>query len=250
MNDLVSIITPVYNAEKFIGQTIESVLLQSYQSWEMIIIEDRSTDNSLDVIRKYAAEDERIRLIELEENKGVGEARNIGLNAAKGKLIAFIDSDDLWYPKKLEKQVKFMKEGNYPISFTAYEMMDKDGNIQDGIVHAMDRVRLNDYLKTTIIGCSTSMINKDITGSFSISSMRLRVDTQLWIRLLKKGFTAYGMDEVLVKYRIHPASISRNRFKSAKQTWILYYKIEKLGFWKSVYYFSQYALSAIKKHYL
>jgi len=246
---MVSIITPVYNAEDFIGQTIDSVLSQTYRDWEMIIIEDCSGDRSREIVRSYSGAEERIHVIELEENQGVGEARNVGLKAAKGNYIAFIDSDDCWYPEKLEKQLKFMKEGNYPISYTAYEMIDKDGNTLERIVHTKDKVRLDDYLKSTVIGCSTSMINKEITGNFSISSMRMRVDTQLWIRLLKKGLTAYGMDEVLVKYRVHSGSISRNRLKAAKQTWRLYYRIEKLGFFKSAYYFSHYALSSIRKHY-
>ncbi|MEA3477978.1 MAG: glycosyltransferase family 2 protein, partial [Bacteroidota bacterium] len=208
-----------------------------------------STDKSREIVRSYSETDERIQVIELEENKGVGEARNIGLNKARGNLIAFIDSDDCWYPEKLERQVRFMQEGNYAISFTAYEMMDKEGNPMDRVVHAIDRVSLHVYLKSTIIGFSTSMINREITGEFYISNLRLRVDTQLWIRLLKKGFTAHGLDEVLMKYRVHPRSISRNKYKTARQTWNLYFNIEKLGFFHSVYYFSHYAMSALKKHY-
>ncbi len=249
MNDLVTIITSVYNAEDFIGQTIESVLSQSYRNWEMIIVEDCSTDRSREIVRTYSTADERIHLIELEENKGVGGARNVGLQKARGNLIAFIDSDDCWYPEKLEKQVRFMREGNFPISFTAYEIIDKEGNSLDRVVHAIDKVSLHIYLKNTIIGFSSSMINREIIGDVSISNMRLRVDTQLWIRLLKRGFTAYGIDEVLMKYRVHSKSISRNKAKAARLTWNLYYKIEKLGFFHSVYYFSHYALKALKKHY-
>ena len=249
MNDLVSIITPVYNAEGFIAQVIESVIAQTYQHWEMIVVEDCSKDGSRAIIRAFAEKDERIRLVEFQENKGVGEARNTGLKEARGSYIAFIDSDDWWYPIKLEKQLAFMKEGNYPISYTAYEMMDTEGRNIGRTIHAIPEVTFHTYLKSTIIGLSTAMVNKEIVGGFSISNMRMRVDTQLWIRLLRRGFKAYGMDEVLTKYRVHSNSISRNRLKAARQTWKLYFRVEKLGFFRSIYYFSHYALSAMKKHY-
>jgi len=249
VNDLVSIITPVFNAEDFIGEVIKSVLAQSYEHWEMIVVEDCSTDRSREIISAFAGKDERIRLVELQENKGVGEARDTGLKKAGGKYIAFIDSDDWWYPEKLEKQLKFMKEGNYPISYTAYEMIDTEGKDIGRVIHAIPEVTFHTYLKSTIIGLSTAMVNREIVGDFSISNMRMRVDTQLWIRLLRRGFKAYGMDEVLTKYRIHSNSISRNRLKAARQTWKLYFKVEKLGFFRSIYYFSHYALSALKKHY-
>ena len=249
MNDLVSIITPVYNAEDFIHQVIESVIAQSYPHWEMIVVEDCSTDSSREIIRTFSEKDERIRMIEMTGNKGVGEARNTGLKEAGGTYIAFIDSDDWWYPDKLEKQLAFMKKGNYPISYTAYEMMDTEGKDIGRVIHAIPEVTLHTYLKSTIIGLSTAMISREIIGDFAISNMRMRVDTQLWIRLLKRGFKAYGMDEVLARYRVHSNSISRNRLKAARQTWKLYFKVEKLGLFQSLYYFSHYALSAIKKHY-
>ena len=250
MAELISIITPVYNSEKYIAETIESVLAQTYLDWEMIIVDDCSTDNSKEIIRKYAGKDRRIHLVEFEKNSGTGKARDVALQNAKGRFVAFLDSDDKWLPEKLEKQIRFMSENNYPISFTSYKSIDENGKDLYRIIRVVKSVNLHQYLKNTIIGYSSSMIDLKQTGSFQIADIRIRVDTQVWISLLKKGFIAYGLDEVLMIYRVHKKSISSNKFYAAKKTWNLYYSVEKLGFYKSVYYFGNYAFNAFKKHYL
>jgi teichuronic acid biosynthesis glycosyltransferase TuaG len=153
-------------------------------------------------------------------------------------------------PEKLEKQIRFMTENNYSISFTSYKMIDEDGNDLERIVQVVESVNLHQYLKNTIIGYSSSMIDLKQTGKFQIADIRIRVDTQVWLSLLKKGFVAYGLDEVLMVYRVHKKSISSNKLNAAKKTWNLYYNIEKLGFFRSVFYFSNYAFNAFKKHYL
>ena len=250
MAELISIITPVYNSEKYIAETIESVLAQTYSDWEMIIVDDCSTDNSKEIIRKFTENENRIRLIEFEENAGTGKARDVALKNAKGRFVAFLDSDDMWMPEKLEKQFLFMTENNYPISFTSYKMIDENGSDLKRIIQVVQSVNLHQYLKNTIIGYSSSMIDLKQTGSFQIADIRIRVDTQVWISLLKKGFVAYGLDEVLMIYRVHKNSISSNKFYAAKKTWNLFYNVEKLGLFKSAYYFSNYAFNAFKKHYL
>lgn len=250
MAELISIITPVFNSEGYIAETIESVLAQTYADWEMIIVDDCSTDNSKEIIRKFVKEDKRIHLIEFEENSGTGKARDIALQNAKGRFVAFLDSDDMWMPEKLEKQIRFMTKNNYPISFTSYKMIDENGSDLERLVRVVESVNLHQYLKNTIIGYSSSMIDLKQTGSFQIADIRIRVDTQVWISLLKKGFVAYGLDEVLMIYRVHKNSISSNKFYAAKKTWNLFYHVEKLGFFKSAYYFSNYAFNAFKKHYL
>ena len=250
MAELISIITPVYNSEKYIAETIESVLLQTYSDWEMIIVDDCSTDRSKEIIKGFAEKETRIRFIEFEENEGTGKARDIALQKAKGRFVAFLDSDDIWLPDKLEKQIRFMTQNNYSISFTSYKMVDEDGNDLKRIVQVVESVNLHQYLKNTIIGYSSSMIDLEQTGKFQIADIRIRVDTQVWISLLKKGFVAYGLDEVLMVYRVHKKSISANKLNAAKKTWNLYYKVEKLGFFRSAFYFSNYAFNAFKKHYL
>jgi len=249
MDPLISIITPVYNASPFLKETIKSVKDQTFKDWEWIIVDDCSSDSSVDVITSYASGDSRIHLIRLDINSGTGVAKNIALSHARGRFITFIDSDDLWKPEKLELQVNFMMNNNYPICFTSYMLMDQTGRDKDKIISVKSSVNQHQYLKNTIIGFSTSMIDKNITGSFEFIGLRSREDTHLWITLLGKGFVAYGLNEVLTRYRVHDHSITTNKLKAARQTWELYHKIEKLGFLRSVYYFGYYAFNAFKKHY-
>ncbi len=246
-NILVSIITPVYNYERYIAEAIESVLAQTCSNWEMIVVDDRSTDNSPEIVKKYAKKDHRIKLIELPENQGAAMARNRALEHAKGRYIAFLDSDDTWDDSKLEKQIAFMQKNNFPVTFTSYELINENGTRLNHVIHSVKKLSLNDYLKNTIIGFSTAIIDIEQTGSISFMDIKTRSDTQLWITLLKKGFFAYGLDEVLVKYRKDHNSLSSNKIKAALQVWRLYYKIENIGLIRSLYSFLFYGINAIKK---
>lgn len=246
---LISIITPVYNSELFISETINSVLAQSYANFEHIIIDDCSDDNSVKIIQSYIAKDSRIKLLSLKTNSGAAVARNLGLKHAKGSYICFLDSDDIWFPSKLEKQLEFMSRLNAPISFTSYNLVDQSGINYDKVIKAVDKLHYHDYLKNTIIGMSTSMINKNLVSDFEFINIRTRQDTYLWISLLKKGYVAYGLNEVLVSYRVRSNSISANKFKAMRQVWYLYYKLEKLGFFRSSYFFLFYLINAIKKRF-
>jgi len=245
---MVSIVTPSYNCSKYISQTIESVLNQSYKNWEMIIVDDCSTDNSIEIIERIIGDNSKIKLIKLGVNVGSAQARNAALKVANGRFIAFLDSDDIWYSDKLEKQVLFMLEKVAPISFTSYELIDENGVSKNHTIHSVEKLTQTDYLKNTIIGFSTSMIDTSIVGdSFRMRDIRLSEDASLWITLLDNGFIAYGFDTVLTKYRVHSKSISANKLKSAKQVWNLYFNLHRLGFLKSMYYFYFYVFNAIKK---
>lgn len=249
MNNLVSIITPLYNSEKFILSTINSVLQQTYSNWEMIIVDDFSTDKGVDLIMSVIiASNSKIKLIKLNENLGVAQARNSALNVANGRFIAFLDSDDIWHPEKLDRQVSFMLKQNIPISFTSYRLIDENENYKNHIIHSIEEVDYTGYLKNTIIGFSTSMIDTKHTGNeFRFSNMRSREDTDLWIRLLKNGHTAHGISNALVDYRIHSSSITANKFHSAIQVWDLYFNKHALGLFKATYYFLFYIFNTIKK---
>ena len=248
MSDLVSVIIPSYNSDRYIEGAIQSVLNQTYQNWELIIVDDCSTDNSIERIEKIVSGNPKIRLIKLKSNMGSAQARNAGLEVASGRFIAFLDSDDIWRFVKLEKQVVFMLEKKTPISFTSYELIDENGMRKNHIIHAVKRLTQIDYLKNTNIGFSTSMIDTEIVGNnFRMRDIRTRQDASLWITLLGKGFVAQGMGDVLVKYRVHSQSISANKTKAAKQMWNLYFNLHKLGFFKSIYCFSFYVFNAIKK---
>ena len=246
--DLVSIITPCYNSSEFIQETIQSVQNQTYTKWQLLIIDDCSADNSTELIEKLAESDSRITLIKNTVNLGAAETRNKGLDAAEGRFIAFLDSDDLWAPEKLEKQLLFMKTNKYPIVFTAYNLVDEHGVSMNQIIQTVKVLDYSSYLKNTIIGMSTSLIDRELAGSdFRFHNIRTRQDTFLWISLLRTGLKAYGMSEILASYRVRRDSISANKWKAAKQTWFVYYHLEKLGLLKSLYYFSHYMFNAIKK---
>jgi teichuronic acid biosynthesis glycosyltransferase TuaG len=244
---LVSIITPAYNASQYIEETISSVLKQTFRNWEMIIVDDCSTDNTREKTKALGAEDERIRLICLEENGGAAVARNRGLQLARGRYIAFLDSDDCWKPQKLEKQLSFMKENDYAFTFTAYELMTQEGEFLNKQVWAPDELSYSDLLKNTIIGCLTVMIDREKTGPFQMLNIRTRQDLATWLAILKQGHSAYGLNELLAEYRTGNPSISKNKWKALKMNWFVYRKVEKLNVLKAFWCFSHYAIHAVAK---
>jgi len=246
---LISIVLPSYNSKKYIAITIESILNQDYLNWELIITDDCSTDNTVEILNKYAKKDKRILVHKLNVNSGAAVARNNSLKHCSSMYIAFIDSDDIWDEQKLAIQMDFMLKNNYPISFTSYRLMNESGQELNRIRPVKKSIDYYAYLKNTIIGMSTSMVNTNITGPLQFKNMRTRQDAYLWISLLKKGFKAYGIDNPLVKYRVRNNSISANKISAAKQVWYLYYNLENLGFIVSVYYFIFYAYNAVKKRF-
>lgn len=243
---LISVITPAYNAERFIAGTIESVQAQTYENWEMIIVDDQSSDQTAAIVLSYAREDARIQLHQLEENSGAAVARNTAMQQAKGPYIAFLDSDDQWFPDKLEKQLAFMQEKDIAFSFTKYVRMEEDGTLRDNESKAPASVGYHDLMKHCVIGCLTVMIDREKTGSMDMVNIRTRQDYAYWLALTKKGFRAHGLPKVLAKYRIVENSISRNKMKAAKRQWYVYRQIEKTNLPRSIYYFLHYALKGIQ----
>jgi len=248
MNSLVSIITPSYNSAKFIKQCIESVIAQTYTNWEMLIVDDYSSDNSLQILKKY--NDKRIQLIELDKNVGASESRNVAIRKAKGKYIAFLDSDDLWEPQKLEKQISFMETEDIAFSFSTYQPMSDDESKLYSIIHAPKIVTYSSYLKKTIIGCLTVVIDREKTGGFEMPNIRSSHDMALWLLIMRRGFDAYGLDENLARYRIVSTSNTANKWRAAKDVWKVYRQFEKLSFFYSIWCFLNYAFNAIIKRIL
>ncbi|HEX6593678.1 MAG TPA: glycosyltransferase family 2 protein [Bacillota bacterium] len=245
-NPLISVITPAYNAEKFIKQTIESVREQTYSNWEMIIVDDCSTDRTVEYVRQYEQRDQRIHLLKLEKNSGPGVARNTAMEHAEGRYIAFLDSDDLWYPEKLEKQLRFMQEKDIAFSFTKYVRMREDGTLTNAVTEAPESVGYEDLMKHCVIGCLTVMLDRDKIGHLKMMDLRTRQDYVYWLTITKKGFRAYGLPEPLAKYRLVEGSISSNKWKAAKQNWYVYRHVEKQSLIKSLWYFANYAYKSIK----
>ena len=243
----VSIIVPMYNAEKFIGKTIESVLAQTYQNWEMLIMNDVSTDNSLAIVSVYAKKDERIKIVNTEKNVGVVKGRNFLIDLASGKYIAFLDADDYWHNEKLEKQIKFMKKKNASISCTEYtRVKENEEKINDVIIK--EEISYNDMLKNNYLGCLTVIYDAEKIGKRYFKELEKNEDYVLWLEIVKDVNTIYGLKENLAYYRVLDNSRSSNKSKTAKVRWEIYRKVEKLSLLKSIYYFLHYAIRAVLKN--
>ena len=250
MNSIVSIITPSYNSEKVINKCIDSVVSQTYTNWEMIIVDDASQDASREKIIVLANNEARIRTIFLDNNIGAAEARNIAIRQAKGRYIAFLDSDDLWESKKLERQVSFMSKNNIAFSFTTYQSISEDGMIKMHTIKAPRRITYHSYLKNTIIGCLTVVLDRDKIGDLEMPDIRSSHDMALWLKIMRGGVVAYGLDENLAKYRVSSSSNTENKVKAAKDVWKVYREVEKLPFAYSLWCFINYAFNATKKRLL
>lgn len=243
----VSIIMPAYNSAEFIAESIQSVISQTYKDWELIITDDHSTDETVDIVKSYKARDNRIKLIELNDNGGPAVARNRALNIASSRFIAFLDSDDLWHPQKLELQLNFMKENDYAFTFTSYQRISRDGATNYNVIKAPARISYGELLKNTIIGTLTVVIDKEKAGAFEMDNIRYRQDMALWCEILKRGFYAYGLNKVLASYRVVSKYSIIKKIRGAKGVWKVYRRIEKIGPVRSMYYFVHYATNAFLK---
>lgn len=242
--NLVSIITPLYNSSLFLDKTINSIISQSYCYWELIIVDDCSQDNSIEIALDFSSKDIRIKVIQMEKNSGAAAARNTAIKAANGRFIAFLDSDDLWHPHKLEKQINFMLKNNYAFSYTAYEKINEEGKVI-GYVGAPMRLNYKQLLMTNEIGCLTAIYDTEILGKVYMPTETKREDYATWLSILKKIDYAYGMPESLGQYRVYANQSSAKKSKMAKENWNLYRNIENLSFIKSIYYFSHYSIRGV-----
>lgn len=249
MENLVSIIMPLYNGEKFIEITLESVLKQNYKNWELLITNDGSKDNSPKIVEEYAKKDERIKLFN-QINKGSAAARNNSLREAKGKYIVFLDSDDIWENNFLEEQIKFLEEKNASLVFSSYKRINEDGKEILVPFIVPEKVGYKDLLKTCSLTCLTSIYDREKIGIiyFNEELKSLRDDYVMWLTMLKKIDFAYGNKEVLASYRIFSNSTTGKKFKVLKPQFLVYYKIEKLGLIKSLYYFINWIFISLKKY--
>jgi len=247
VNNLVSIITPSYKSEKFISETIESVLSQTYQNWEMIIVDDCSPDNSNKIIEEYCEKDDRIKLIKLEKNSGPAVARNRAIEEAKGRYIAFLDADDLWKPEKLEKQLLYMNENNLAFAYSSYDLIDENNN-NIGTFITKEIITYEDMLKTCSVGCLTAIYDTKKLGKVYMPNILKRQDYGLWLKILKKIDSTKGILEPLAIYRIRKDSVSSNKIKAAQYQWKIYREVEKLNFFQSIYYFIHYAYNGVIKY--
>ena len=246
----ISIVTPVHNSEKYISETIISVKNQTYQNWELILIDDCSADNSLNIIKKSATEDSRIKILRNKENSGPAITRNKGIKVAKGDFITFIDGDDIWLPNFLEISLKTCQDNNYEFVFASYKRLDESLKpyISDFLVP--NKVNYNDILKACPIPCLTAFIDIRRIGKFYMPIMDKRQDWGFWLAVLKHVDYAYGIPEPLAIYRMRKNSVSRNKWKLIPYVWQIYREVEKLSLLKSSYYFTHWAFNGFKKYYV
>lgn len=236
----VSVIIPLYNEEKYITACVESVINQTYKNLEIIIVDDKSTDNSLKIVKKI--KDKRIKIISLKKNAGVANARNKGVEAATGDYICFLDSDDFWDKTKIEKQIKYIKGKAFIYSKYAYT--NKDGEVTKE-ARVAKKLSYKEALKNTCISTITVMfdMSKISKEDLHMPNLQIGEDTYVWWNILKKGITAYGMDEVFAYYRQKGNSLSSNKIKAVKCAWKLY-KLQNLSLMQRIYYFGNYLVNA------
>ena len=247
MNDLVSIIMPNYNSAKYVKATIESVLAQTYTNWELLFVDDCSTDNSLEIVRAF--NDDRIRILQNEKNSGAAISRNYALREAKGRWIAFLDSDDLWEESKLTRHIAFMQKEDIAFSFTDYSVINDDNEL---ITQFKPKKEIYDYkaiLKHCAIGCSTVIYDKNQLDTVYMPENAIkREDFACWLTILRNGTKGVCLHDSLTKYRVHSNSVSSNKCKMIKYQWNVYRKLEKLNIFQALYYIANWGIRGLLKY--
>lgn len=248
MSDLVSIITPVYNAEKFILETIQSVQNQTYSNWEHILVDDCSSDHSCKLIEALQEKDSRIKLVRLAENSGPAVARNKAIDLAKGRYLAFLDADDIWFDFHLKDSIDFMNDKGYPFAFASYKRANENLEFVYTDFVVPDRVSYTDILKSNSISCLTAIVDTQFLGKKEMPLIRKRQDMGLWLKYLKETKYAYGIQNPHAVYRIRDNSLSRNKKSLIKYQWEFYRTVEGLSALKSLYYLLSWMYLGYKKY--
>jgi glycosyltransferase involved in cell wall biosynthesis len=238
---------PNYNSEKYVQETIQSVLEQTYRNWELIFVDDCSTDKSLDIVRSF--DDDRIKIFQNEKNSGAAVSRNKAIKVAAGRWIAFLDSDDLWIPEKLERQIAYMFENDISFSYTDYDVIDEANAHVTTFRPHMDICTYRDILKHNYIGCLTAIYDCDKVGKVYMPENAIkREDLACWLCILKTGEKGFCLHECLARYKVHSNSVSSNKLKMMKYQWLTYRKVEKMNVFSSIYYLCCWAVMGFFKY--
>ncbi len=245
--ELVSIIVPVYNTEKFIYETISSIINQTYENFEIIVIDDCCTDKSIQIIEQF--NNSKITIIKNEKNLGVADSRNKGIHLAQGKYIAFLDADDFWEKEKLEVQVKYLEENDkIHLCATSYKLIDESSNIIDEYNLKNNDISYNKLLMENVIGLSSVVGRSDIIKKYTFNNKFKHEDLVLWLQLLKDGYCINTLSTSLMRYRVVKGSRSNNKLKSAYNKWLVLVKSEKINVFTSFYYMIIYIIKALYKY--
>lgn len=250
VDGLVSVITPVYNAERYLRKTLDSVFQQTYKNIEIVLVDDCSKDNSAAIIADLKEEHQEIVYHLQKTNMGAGVARNKALELARGRYVAFLDSDDLWLPEKIERQLKLMQEKDCPFAYAAIEMMDEHGNQLKGKREIRETCDYNYLLHNTVIATSSVVVDREALGDFRMPLRRGGQDYATWLMLLRNGVVARGINEVLVRYRVGRNSLSSNKFKSIKQVWEIQTQDEGISYLYVVYNLICWTINVLRKYFL
>ena len=244
----VSVVMPAYNAQAFIEQAIGSVIAQTIPQWELLVIDDCSTDDTCAIVEKLASRDGRIRLLRNEKNLGAARTRNRGLEQARGRYIAFLDSDDIWDPQKLEKQLALMEKTGADLSCCSYAIINAENEKVRPDYFVPEEISYKALLRENLLGCSTVILTGEIAKKYRFTVDFYHEDYVLWLQLVKDGFQAVGCPEILVNWRLVENSRSFNKFKSAKNRWSIYRKFLKLSVFKSICLICSYTLAGLRKY--
>ena len=244
----VSVIMPAYNAERFIEEAIRSVMAQTVSDWELLVLDDGSQDATADIVKRLAQEDDRIRFLPNGANMGVAKTRNRGFDLCTGAYIALLDSDDVWYPEKLEKQLMLAKESNADILYCSYSIIDENGAKKCSDYLVPEHTDFNAFLAQSVISCSTAMLSRAIIDQYRFTTSFYHEDLALWLRLLQDGFQARGNREVLSAYRVMRGTRASNKLKSACNRWRTFRKYLGLPFGKCLVAMIRYAVFGLCKY--
>lgn len=247
-NPQVSVIMPAYNCEKFIEASVRSVMAQTVTDWELLILDDGSSDATWTIVEALAREDNRIRPVKNPQNMGVAKTRNHGIDLSKGAFIAFLDSDDIWHPDKLEKQLQRMEETGADFSYTSYAIVDAEGNRSKNDYLVPEKVTFETLLKENVLGCSTVMLRSSTLENHRFRTDFYHEDYVLWLSLLQAGFKAAGCTQVLTDWRLIIHSRSFNKIKAAKNRWHIYTDYLHLPLHKKLWVFAGYAAASLRKY--
>ena len=246
-NTLVSIIMPAWNSEKTITDSIQSVLSQTYESWELIVINDASQDRTVAIVDSFASEEPRIKILTNKENKGVSYSRKRGVAEAKGEWIAFLDSDDLWTKDKLEKQTALFESNQADLIFTGSAFIKADGTPYSWIMRIPEKIIYRELLKQNVISNSSVLVRKELLQKHMVDGDYIHEDYACWLGCLREGTRAQGIDEPLLIYRISATSKSGNKIKAAKMNWNTYRKAG-LSVFEAAYYMIWYCIRGFQKY--
>ena len=244
---LVSVVMPAYNAEKHLAEAVGSVLSQTYKNWELLILDDCSSDRTGEIAAAFAAADDRISLQRVPKNIGVAGTRNLGFDRAQGDWIALLDSDDVWHSEKLERQLSLAEQSGADILYCSYALINEQGaHLSDFIVPGTTSYR--EMLKENALGCSTVLLSRAVVSAHRFSTDHYHEDYAFWLTLLKAGYRAAACREILVDYRVVPGSRSSDKLRSAKNRWLIYRRAERLPLPRAACAFAAYAWRGFRKH--